>query len=182
MWEVFGGPFLAAAALLVAAGVPKLADPLPLVRALRSVGLPAGRRSVRALALAEVLVGLLAIAAPNRVSALGVALAYLAFTGFVALALGRGGVLGSCGCFGKPDTPPTAVHLVLTAALAACAGVVALAPPASGVWAATAGAPVLLAVLVAFAALLAWLSYVVIAVLPTVSPAAVRSTAGSRRG
>jgi hypothetical protein len=179
MWEVVGGPFLAAAALLVLAGAPKLADPLPLMRALRSVRLPAHRGGVRLLAAGEVAIGLAAIAVPSRWTALAVALAYLGFTGFVALALSRGGVLASCGCFSKPDTPPTRIHVGLTATLALCAAAIAVDPPASVVWTATSWPA--LAALGAFAGLLAWLSYVVIAVLPTVSPAAVRSASAPRR-
>src|SRR4051794_8351180 len=36
MWQILAAPYLAAAVLLVVAGVPKVADPMPLVRALRS--------------------------------------------------------------------------------------------------------------------------------------------------
>lgn len=179
MWEVVSGPFLAAAGLLIVAGLPKLADPRPLVRALRSVRLPAHGATVRLLAAAEVAAGLAAIVAPGRWTALSVALAYLVFTGFVALALTRGGVLASCGCFGRPDTPPTRVHLALTTLLALCAAAVAVDPPAAGVWTATSWQP--LAALAAFVGLLGWLSYAVIAVLPTVSPVSVRSTAAPRR-
>ena len=47
MWDTAAGPFLAAAGLLVVAGVPKVADPLPLVRALRAAGMPVPRLLVR---------------------------------------------------------------------------------------------------------------------------------------
>ena len=169
-------PFLAASALLVGAGVPKIGDPMPLVRALRSAGLPAARGLVRGIALAEVSLGLWAAARPGALNAALVCAAYLLFTGFVGLALRRGGVLGSCGCFGKADTPPTRAHLVVTAGLAALAGVVAIAPEratwATGVSASVVGT-------VALAALLTFLAWQALAVLPTVTPAAVRSTATS---
>ena len=171
MGDVLAGPYLAACGLLVAAGLPKLRDPLPLVRALRSVGLPAHRTSVRLLALAEVVLGIVAIAEPGAVTGLLVALAYLAFTGFVALALRRGGVLGSCGCFGKPDTPPTTGHLVVTAVLAASAVGVALSPPDGSEL--RGGHPQQLALL-GYAVLVAFLAWLTLAVLPTVTPAAVR--------
>ena len=100
-----------------------------------------------------------------------VAAAYLLFSAFVALARHRGGVLGSCGCFGRPDTPATGAHLVLTAALAATAAAVALSPPATG-WSGQARAPT--ALLLGFAGLLAALAYLVLAVLPTTTAAAVR--------
>src|SRR5579885_1047817 len=105
MWDLAAGPYLAAAGLLVVAGVPKLSDPLPLVRALRQSGLPGSRWLVRGFAIVEVAVGLWSVVAPARLSAALVAAAYLIFTAFVVRVLRRGGILGSCGCFGKPDTP-----------------------------------------------------------------------------
>ena len=73
------------------------------------------------------------LVAPGRLSAALVAAAYLVFTAFVARVLTRGGVLGSCGCFGKPDTPATRTHLALTGVAALTALAVAIDPPA-GVW------------------------------------------------
>lgn len=175
MWGTVAGPFWAAAILLVAAGVPKLKDPLPLVRALRSVSLPAGRLAVRLIAAGEVLVGTFALVAPSRASAVLLALAYAAFTGFVLLALRRGGVLGSCGCFGRPDTAPSRTHVLLTAALAAAAAALAFAPPPESVWAE--GPSAHQVVLVGYALLLAALSYVVIAILPTATAGAARASA-----
>ncbi|HET7661542.1 MAG TPA: MauE/DoxX family redox-associated membrane protein, partial [Oryzihumus sp.] len=150
-------------------------DPLPLVRALRSVGLPIGRTigtapaTTRGIAAAEVVLGLAAIARPGALSAGLVALAYLTFTGFVALALAKGGVLASCGCFGKPDTPPTRAHLLVTALLAGGAAVTAVAPPARLL---TSDPEQL--VTGGYAVLVAFLAWLVIAVLPTTTPAAVR--------
>ncbi len=172
MWEYLSAPFVAASALLVVAGVPTLRDPAPLVRALSSAGMPSGRLVVRCIAAAEVAIGLWALAAPGALSAGLVAATYAGFTGFVALALARGGVLGSCGCFGKPDTPPTAVHVALTALASLAALAVAVNPPADA-WGASAGA---IAGLLAGAALIGFLSWQALAVLPTVTPAAVRST------
>lgn len=172
MWSLAGGPYLAAAVLLVLAGVPKLADPMPLVRALRSVQLPASRSVVRAVAAVEVVVGVAALLAPGRLTAAAVALSYLTFSAFVAFVLRRGGVLGSCGCFGKPDTPPTVAHLAVTLLLAVSAAALAVSPPQESVWSPFTGE---LVVLVGFAALLAWLAYLVMAVLPATTPVAVRS-------
>jgi hypothetical protein len=177
MWALLAGPFLAAGVLLVAAGVPKLVDPMPLVRAVRQSGLPAGRTSIRLVALAEVAVGLYALVAPGRVSALLTALAYLVFTAFVARALARGGVLGSCGCFGKPDTPPTRTHLVVTGAIVVVAAAVALDPPVSP-WA-TLGATSLTTV--AFAGVIAFLAWMVLAVLPGLSPRVIRAARATGR-
>jgi methylamine utilization protein MauE len=183
MWQIMAGPYLAAAALLVVAGVPKVVDPMPLVRALRSAGLPAGRAPVRAFALAEVVVGAAALAAPGRGLAVLVAAAYLVFTAFVALALARGGVLASCGCFGKADTPPTRSHLAVTTALAGAAAALAVSPPGGPVWTADTLTRPATSVLLGFAALLAVLSHAVMAVLPLATPAAARSAATTpRRG
>ncbi len=163
--HALAGPYLAAAVLLAAAGAAKLRDPLPLVRALRSARLPASTRLVRALAGAELVLGLLALVLGSRATAVLVCLSYLAFTGFVLLARRRGGVLASCGCFGRSDTPPTAAHVVVTAALAAVAAAVGVRPlgPLPGVLdaAPAAGGPLVLAT-----AAVAVSAYLVLALLP----------------
>ena len=177
MWDLAAGPFLAAAGLLVVAGVPKIVDPLPLVRALHAAGMPAGRLLVRAFAVAEVGVGGWALTAPGRLSAALVAAAYLVFTAFVARVLGRGGVLGSCGCFGKPDTPATRSHLALTAVAALTALAVAVDAPVR-VWSAVDTAGLTTAGLAVVIGFLAWQ---VMAVLPTTSPIAIRSSVAPTR-
>ncbi|MBM6401003.1 MauE/DoxX family redox-associated membrane protein [Phycicoccus sonneratiae] len=176
-WGVLGVPFLAAAALLVLAGAPKVVRPGDLRRALRSAGLPAPAAGVRAFAAVEVAVGLAALLVPGRSTAVLVALLYAGFTAFVVRALGRGGVLSSCGCFGKADTPPTRVHALLTGLAALVGAVLAVAPPTDpwqGVGPGTAAGVAGLAALVGF---LAWQ---VMAVLPSVDVRAVRS-ASTRR-
>ena len=45
---------------------------------------------------------------------------------------GSGGPLATCGCFGRPDTPPTALHLVIDLVLAAAAAAVAAGAPSRG--------------------------------------------------
>lgn len=173
MWDLAAGPFLAAAGLLVVAGLPKVVDPLPLVRALRGAGLPVHRQLVRVFAVVEVALGAWALLAPGRYAAALVAAAYLVFTAFVARVLTRGGVLGSCGCFGKPDTPATRTHLALTALAALTALLVAVDPP-SAAWSTVDGATVTTA---GFAVVIGFLAWQVMAVLPTTSPAAIRTTA-----
>jgi hypothetical protein len=172
MWHLLAGPYLAACGLLVVAGLPKLRDPLPLVRALRSARMPAGRPLVRVVAASEVVLGAAALVAPGRLTAALVAVAYAAFTAFVMLARRRGGVLASCGCFGRPDTPATRTHLVLTASTAATAAALAVSPPGPDVWSASTVTPT--AVLVGYAGLLGVLAYLVLTVLPTTTAAAVR--------
>ncbi len=126
--DALAGPFLASAALLVAAGATKIVDPLPLLRALRSVGLRVPRWLVRAGATAEVALGVAAVLLGSRPLAIGVALSYAAFSGFVLVGMRRGGVLASCGCFGRDDTPPTVTHVVVTGVAALVAAVVAVQP------------------------------------------------------
>jgi hypothetical protein len=109
------GLFLAAAALLVVAGAQKVLDPLPLVRAFRSTGLKVPALAVRVIAAGEVVIGIGSVIVGNGMA---VALSYLAFTAFVITARVRGGVLASCGCFGKADTPPTWLHAAVTTGLA----------------------------------------------------------------
>lgn len=166
--DALAGPYLASAVLLVAAGATKLGDPVPLLRALHSVGLRVPRGVVRLLAAAEVLLGLAAILAGGRAAAIGVALSYAAFSGFVLLSMRRGGVLSSCGCFGKDDTPPTGAHVAVTASAAAVAALVAVSPVADLVTLLeSAGGAALLMTTAAVAAL----AYLVLARLPLLTAA-----------
>jgi hypothetical protein len=163
--HALAGPYLAAAVLLVVAGGSKLRDPLPLVRALRSARLPGTATLVRVLATAEVVLGTVAVVTGSRLSALLLCLSYAAFTAFVLLARSVGGVLASCGCFGRADTPPTAVHVLVTAAFAATAAAVAVRPlgalPDVLVAGPAAGIPLLLAT-----AAVAATAYLSLALLP----------------
>lgn len=122
---VWAGPYLAAALLLVAAGLAKVRRPADTAIALRRAGLPVPDWVVRAGAGAEVASGCWAFTS-GRLAAGVVALSYLGFAGFVALALRRGSPVSSCGCFGKADSPPTVSHAVLNLAAAATAGWAAL--------------------------------------------------------
>lgn len=167
-------PFvLAAAVLLVVAGAPKVLDPADTVRGLRSAGLPGSPGLVRVLAVVEVVAGVAALVGPSRPAAAAVALLYAGFTGFVLLALARGGVVESCGCLGRADTPPTRAHAIATGLVALVAGALAVSPPAQPWWSAQ---PALVVVL---AAVLGFLLWQVIAVLPTATAAAARSAGRS---
>lgn len=174
------GPYLVAAGLLVLAGGSKIAAPSSASRALASLHWPASRHLVRLLGVAEVGLGLAALVAGGRVPASLVALAYVSFSGFVALALARGGVLGSCGCFGTPDTPPTRTHLGLTLVLAAAALAVAVRPfgPPLVVVQDSPGTGIPLAGLTAVSI---WLGYLVFAVLPRSGGLAVARADSARR-
>ncbi len=132
------GLYLIACVLLVAAGLAKAARPDDTARALAALvpgrGMPLVRLrlAVRAGALAEAALGLFALALPRPVTAALVAASYLCFAGVVLAARRRGGSLATCGCFGRPDTPPTLVHVLLDLVLAIAAVVLAAAAPRQG--------------------------------------------------
>lgn len=115
------GVYAAAALLLGAAGIAKVVRPVDTATALRGIGLAVGVGSVRAVAGAEVAVAAAGLAVPGTWPALAVAASYAAFTAFVAVALARRLPLASCGCFGRPDTPPSATHVVVDSAAALAA-------------------------------------------------------------
>ncbi len=133
------GLYLIAAALLVAAGIAKAVRPDDTARAVSAL-LPRGcapsqrrlRGAVRAGALAEAMLGLVALVVPRPVTAALVALSYALFAIVVAFARMRGGPLATCGCFGRPDTPATRLHVAVNLALAGAAAVVAAAGVPNG--------------------------------------------------
>jgi hypothetical protein len=111
--DSLAGPFLIAAAVLALAGVRKLRDPGSTQGALREMGLPWRGAVVPLLAVAEILSGSWALVDGSRASAATLALWYAAFTVFVIVALRRETPLSSCGCIGRPDTPPTIAHVAV---------------------------------------------------------------------
>ncbi len=133
------GLYLIAAALLVIAGIAKALRPDDTARALPRL-LPGGRaptprllrRAVRIGALAEPVLGLVALVAPRPLTAALVALSYTSFAVVVAYARTRGGALATCGCFGRPDTPATRLHVAVDIALAGAAAAVAAGAPSGG--------------------------------------------------
>ena len=68
---------------------------------------------MRAFGVVEAVLAAIALFTGNPIAAVLVAASYLAFAGFVVVALRRGAAIASCGCFGKVDTPPSVVHVVL---------------------------------------------------------------------
>jgi hypothetical protein len=154
-------PFLAAAIVLAGAGAAKLARPTDTAKALRDAGMPLGRRAVRVGAAGEIAVAVATLLWSSPIGAALVALSYTSFAVWVVTALRRGWALSSCGCFGKPDTPPTRAHAALDAAAALCALVWAVESPGSlrSVVASTAwhgAAIVVVSVVVAGLAYLLW--------------------------
>ena len=116
----FLGPYLAAAVLLAVAGAAKVRDPGDLATAA-----PVGPRTVRLLAAAELVLGVVAVARPSTTTGALVALSYAAFAAYVLWLRATGGPLATCGCFGAVDTAPTRTHVVVDVALAVSAAVVA---------------------------------------------------------
>jgi hypothetical protein len=161
------GPVLAAAALLALAAPGKLRRPASTANALAQLGLPRSTGLVRLLGVGELVLAAAVWLRPTALVLAALAVAYLAFAGFVAVALRSGTSLSSCGCFGRPDTPPTVVHLVVVAAAALVAGAAAVTGTASlhevvtvGRWY---GVPLVLG-----AALTTFLAWAALAVLPRV--------------
>ena len=156
-------PVLAAALLLIIAGLGKVRRPSYTVGAIKSVGVRVKARSVLLLGFVEMAIGVSAFVGSGPAPSALIGLSYLGFTTFLVLALRKGGAVSSCGCLGRPDTPPTRTHALVTAALA----VAALATAASGgvdvrdlAWSTTDAA------LLAFTAMVTWLAWLAFAVLP----------------
>ena len=120
-----------AAGLLVAAGIVKVARPLPTARAMYAAGLPGGSAIARGLGFAEVGVGVWFLVAPSPAAGAALAGMYLMFAGFIGFLLVARPGTASCGCGGASDVPPSAIHLVLNVLAAVGAAAAALDPPAS---------------------------------------------------
>ena len=108
-------PLYVATAVLLLAGGAKLMRPSATATALRELSVPSPLLSARVLGLAEIILGIIAIATGHPLAWAGVALSYTAFTLFVWWALGDASRIGSCGCFGREDTPATPGHLAFNA-------------------------------------------------------------------
>lgn len=176
-------PYLAACALLVAAGAAKAWRPADTARALAAGRVRlTGRRlvpAVRVAAAVEAALGLGAAADPRPATAAAVAASYTAFAAFVLWQRRRGGALSSCGCFATPDTPATALHAVVDAGLAAAAAAVA-AGPGGALPTLLAAQPARGVPLVATAVVAAGLAYLVLTALPRLQAAAGRAGGRAR--
>ena len=124
-------PALVGALLLALAGSQKLLDPTMTVGALRALRLPSAPALVRAGSAGELAVGVSAIAVGGAGLWWLVSTSYLAFAAFVAAALRKGTMIGTCGCFGREETPPHPTHVALNLALAALAAANAVRSPGS---------------------------------------------------
>ena len=125
------GPFMIAALLLIGGGVSKAIRPGDTANALRVVGVPIPDALVRFGGAFEAGLGGWALLASDRVSAVLLVLSYVAFATFVVIAIARGAPIASCGCFGRLDTPPSSIHLVVDA-VAVMAGIAVAIDPGDG--------------------------------------------------
>lgn len=139
------GLALVGAGLLVVAGVAKAIDPADTARAMSSFGpsllarATILRAAVRLGAICEVAIGVSAIVRPGPVTVGLVAASYALFVVVIVIVRRKGGSLASCGCFGKPDTPATGLHVAVVSALAVSAAafvgeVVNAGAGVSGTW------------------------------------------------
>jgi hypothetical protein len=169
---------LALAALLALAGAQKLVDPTMTVGALRALGLPSHPVLVRLGSAAELALGIAAISVGGAVLWWLVAASYVAFAVFVVAALHAGTPIGSCGCFGREETPPHGSHVALNLVLAALAGATAVTAPGSPVDAIVdhPGAGLATAAVAALAVVLLWAAYVVVPRTIAAGAAVRRST------
>lgn len=120
----------AGALLLVAAGAAKVTDPTRTAGALAAVGWPSSPVLVRLGAAVELALGATMIVIGGPALAMLVAASFLGFAVFVLMALRSGAPIGTCGCFGRVDTPPRPSHIIVVVGLAAAAmvGAVTEAP------------------------------------------------------
>jgi hypothetical protein len=155
-------PSAVAALLLVLAGAGKVVDPTMTVGALRALKLPAAPWAVRVGSVVEMALGVLAVTVGGSAVWWAVAVSYLAFGAFVLTALRRGTMIGSCGCFGRDETPPHPLHLALDLGLVAIAALTAVVSPAAPLDAITdaVGAGIALVILTAVALYLLYAAFV----------------------
>jgi hypothetical protein len=169
---VLAGPFAVASLLLVVGGAAKVRRPDDTARAFRALGVLSSPPLVRLLAAGEMAVGAAALLAGGRLVTVLVAASYLGFSAFVLLAMLRGGVLSSCGCFGSTDTPPTFVHVLVTLGLAAVS-LATVADPVGPLLDGLSGQPLIGLPFLALIGCCVWMAYAALAILPRAGRRAV---------
>jgi hypothetical protein len=148
--------------LLGGSGLSKIADPDPTAGALRVAGLWGSRLGARSLGAIEIIAAIVGLALGGTFL-FPAGVLYMGFAGFVFYALGRGLPIQSCGCFGRADSPPTLMHIIFN--VVASTSLVALA--ISDSWVIPEAAPFEITLFWFLALTGAYLSYLVLAVLPT---------------
>lgn len=126
--NALAGPLYVVTGVLLVAGIAKIVRPSATATALRELHIPAPLRSAQLLGVAELVLAITAVATGHPLLWAGVAVSYSAFTVFILWALRGNGAIGSCGCFGREDTPPTPGHAAFNAAAATLAAL-AVADP-----------------------------------------------------
>ena len=121
-------PLYIVTGVLILAGAAKVRTPSPTATALRELKIPKPLLMARIMGAGEVVLGIAAIASGAAMLWALIALAYASFTIFILWALGSTNAVGSCGCFGHEDTPPTPGHAAFNAAAAAIAGLAVASP------------------------------------------------------
>lgn len=147
-------------------GCFKARRPGATARALVSAGLRPLAPLARAMGVAEIVVGVGALAVGGPALAGAVAAFYTGFAGFVALTLVRSAPVDDCGCFGGTDSPPTAFHLVVNVAAAGIATAVAAGGDDRGLADVLADQPLAGVPFLLLAAVVTGLAYAVLTVLP----------------
>ena len=99
--------------LLVATGVVKIFKPADTEAAIRLVGAPGFSGLGRVLGAVEVLIGVGAMTLGRPSAWLVQAGAYTAFLVWMFVAHRKGVPIETCGCLGKPDTPPYWGHVAI---------------------------------------------------------------------
>lgn len=162
--HVWSGVMIAAAALLVVTGPPKLRRPGATITALRSVGATwVGAATVRLLAVAEIVAGTVAVVVGGRPADAAVAVLYLGFSIFLVRALRT--PAASCGCTSRDDTPPTIGHLLMTTVFTAGAAAAVVSGGQTGLISMTRDAPAgQVVAAVAFAVLATWLAWAILTI------------------
>jgi len=168
------GPALVTALLLALAGAQKVNDPTMTVGALRALRLPSSPRLVRVGSALELALGVAVVVVGGSALWWTVAASYLAFGAFVVAALRQGTMIGTCGCFGREETPPHWSHVVLDAGLAGLAALVAVRSPGSLLDALT-GEPGVAIGVVALSAVALYLLYAAFVDLPRTLTAGARA-------
>ena len=114
---------VAAALLLIVAGLAKVFRPVPTAELLASFGLPEVPAAVVVIGIVESVVGVLALVTGGHLLAVATGTFYVGFIVVVGRALATGAE--SCGCFGRVDSPPSWIHVVGNAVFAVASFVAA---------------------------------------------------------
>lgn len=122
------GPYLAVTALLALGGGLKVVRPTETATAIAALGLPSQSFLIRGLGMVEIVIGVWAFGTSHPIASMLTAAAYLGFAGFVLIARRAETPVQSCGCFGKAETPPSILHVMVNLAAAGVAALMATRP------------------------------------------------------